>query len=213
MNSNFKKYNPPKAILNVLEKTDKMPILFDVDDVIHPLERTMRLFYANQTGDKKVLVNIEQLEAVDAKWDEDFLPKLTDNQKLDMIDSQDFWNFARPTAEAIKFIKKLQENNFEIIFYTSHRPTGQEVKRNWLKKHFPKVKFILFASIHHPKDEYNGLILIDDQIKHHLVNKSQYKIIFGLYREVILEQLPKNVEFVDNWSDLYHLIISKSVQL
>ncbi len=209
MDSNLK-YSLPNQILEILEKTGKKPILFDVDDVIHPLERTMKLFYASQTGDESVLINIEQLELSDGKWSKDsFLPKLTDDQKLDMIDSQDFWDFAKPSSDAIDCINKLQENDFEIIFYTSHRPTGQDVKRAWLEKHFPKVNFILFASIHHPKDEYSGFVLIDDQLKHHLVNQSEYKMIFGLNRQIEQNQLPENVDFVDNWLDLYELIISK----
>ncbi len=199
-------YQLPQHVINKIIGTGRIPILFDVDEVIHPMERNIKLFYHHTTGDESVLATLDDL-AIDAKWKEvDFLPQLTNDEKLDLLDSEDFWDFAQPDPEAIKYIKLLQDDGYEIIFYTSHRPTGHDVKQAWLERNFPTVDFVLFASIHHPKDEYSGFMLVDDQIKHSLVNQSRHKVVFGLNRKIDPDQVPADAELILTWPSLYDFI-------
>ncbi len=202
----MKKYQLPEVILEKLKQNNKIPILFDVDDVIHPLERHIQLYYFYKTGESKVLNNLNEI--YHNKWKEnDFLPALTDQQKLEIIDQEDYYDLINPDFAAIQYLYRLSQQNYEIIFYTAHLSAGRKNKTKWLKKFFPFVEFVLFPDSK-LKDQYTAQFFIDDTPKHCQANNSDYRICFQKYR-IAKKTEDDSIIFINNWPELYDLIISK----
>ena len=134
-------------------------------------------------------------------------PELDISDKLEAMHSDGFWEKVKPLSGAPKYLKKLQEEGYDVFIVTAtdYRNLKSKIE-NIISKYFP------FIDNHHIITTYyksllNGDIMIDDY-KPNLIYGDYKKILFTTYHNKNDNDVyPINdVHRAQDWKHCYKLI-------
>lgn len=135
---------------------NKPRILFDLDDTITDfLEELVNRY------NKKYGTNFTKDHCY--KWE---LNEIFENNILELIDEEDFFDSVKPKRDAVKYMEKWVKNGqYDIFIVTSClKPENYVKKIKWIEKHmpfFPKGRVIPLTE----KSAIWGDVLVDDRPK------------------------------------------------
>lgn len=193
----------------------KAIIAIDIDGVVCNTGQAMINYYNKLSGDNLTLLDIKNYyieEQVLPEWKKDFHKLFLDTK---------FWKTTIVIEDSQKYINKLIDNNYRIIFATSAEPYNFYKKSSWLKKIFPNIN--LRDSLVSIKDKQllsNSIDLMIDDYPKNLENKyDDYgNYLIADYNKIIFDYngeytWTKNFECnnintfrATNWEEIYKII-------
>ena len=185
-------------------KKNEFIILVDMDDVLENLQEAWikRL-------NEKFNENIDVNHVLD--WNVClFYPKLTKEEVFSPLFEDDFWRNVKPKVDAIIYLRKLYEEDFQIFVVTSsHYLTLKNKLEQALWPYFPFIDENHLIICSH-KQLIKGHVLVDDGT-HNLIDsniaKADYtKILFTANPNKKFNAIKNNMYRVSNWEEVYSII-------
>lgn len=174
-------------------------ILIDVDDVIADL-----LSAWLKALNKKYGTNVRNDEVTD--WDvARFFPTLTREQVFEPIHSNEFWKTVEPKPDAMKYVKKLFDEGYEIYLCTSTDYRNIQAKYEYIiQRYFPYIEWnrVIVA---YQKQMIRADYLIDDGV-HNLENGNFIKILMSAPHNKNYDAESNGMIRANNWEEVYEII-------
>lgn len=177
--------------------TENYVICIDMDDTVEELLKP----WVNWLNKKYNLsVNYKDID----RWEiSGFFPDLTWEQIYEPLDTDDFWDTVEPKKDAVKYVKMLKDEGFQVYICTHSYYKSLSAKMNKvLFKYFPYLTWNDVIVIHH-KQLVNCDVLVDDG-PHNLENGKYHKILINTGANAQYH----NSDFIraDNWREIYSAI-------
>ena len=172
-----------------------------MDDTIENLCDAWVKWLNNKYG---LAVKVEDIN----EWDmSKFFPSLTPDEIYEPLKNDEFWSTVQPKADAQKYIKRLQDDGYNVLICTaSNYCTFKSKMENCLFKHFPFIKYdqvIVTPYKHMIKGDY----LIDDGM--HNFDKGAYKkILFTTPANRSINVCGTDIVRVKDWQEIYTIIVN-----
>lgn len=179
----------------------KKVILVDMDDTIEDfssvwIESLNKIYGGNYSTD-----DIHDWEI------SNIYPNLTKQEKLEPLHKSGFWKKVKPLPGAVEYLKKLQDEGFDVFIVTAtdYRTVKAKVE-HVLNRYFPFIDSRHFITTHY-KSLLKADILVDDHIQN-LVYGDYEKILFTANHNKDFDDVfPRtNIYRVDNWEECYIMI-------
>ena len=174
-------------------------ILIDIDDTIEYLCKTwvdwLNIKYHSN-------VKYEDI----TEWDiRSFFPTLSKEEVFYPIHQSWFWKLVKPMPGAIKYIKKLIEDGFQVYLCTSTDYRNVRPKYEFIiKRYFPYIAWEQVI-ITYKKQMINADILIDDGI-HNLEGGTYFKILFTAPHNRKYDAEKHDMVRANNWDEVYKIV-------
>ena len=174
-------------------------ILIDIDDTIENLCETWVEWLNRQHGTS---VSYNEI----TEWDmSKFFPSLTKEQVYAPLHNPMLWDFVKPKAGAVEYVKKLMDEGYNAYLctttdYRNVRPKFESV----IQRHFPYIKWnqVIIASC---KQMINANVLVDDGV-HNLENGNYIKILVSASHNADYNAENNGMYRADTWEEIYDLI-------
>ena len=173
-------------------------ILIDIDDTI---ENLLEVWCDLLNKTYKTNINYEDV----TDWDvSKFFPELTKSQVYSPLESLEIWKNIRPKDGAVKYVKKLINDGFEVFLCTSTSYKNIKPKFEFVKKYFPYIKWknVIVTS---NKQMINADCLVDDGV-HNLEGGTYIKILMTAPHNRKYNAKENGMYRVGNWREVYELI-------
>ena len=193
----------------------KAIIGIDIDNVLCETSKCMIEYYNKLANDNLTIADINNYyieEFVKTEWKDNFYKLFLDTK---------FWKTVTIIKDAQKYIHKLIEDDYRIIFITSTEPYNYYKKSNWLSRMFPNInlrdslvsikdKQMMSANIDFLIDDYpKNLENIYDNYGNYLTANYK-KIIFDYNGQYMWTKNFKcdnvNSFRATNWCEVYKII-------
>ena len=174
-------------------------ILVDVDDVLINLLSAWLDYLNNKYN---LCVVPDDITC----WDiHKFYPSLTVEQVREPLICDDFWKTVKPKQDAVKYLRKLFNDGYEIFLCTSTDYRNIYVKHEHIiKKYFPYIDWE-HVIITNNKQMIKADYLIDDGI-HNLENGDYIKILMSSPANKYYDEKATGMIRVYNWKEIYNYV-------
>lgn len=177
-------------------KLTKPTVLVDLDDTMIDLLGKWIMAINEKYG-----TAVEPESVVD--WDiTKFFPTLTRYQVFEPIFAEDFWKDIRPKEGAVKYLRLLKNDGFEIYICTNtNYKTLKDKMDNVLFKYFDYLSWndVIVTT---NKQMVNADFLIDDGI-HNLIGGAYKGILMDAPHNRNFDASKHNITRVKNWEEIY----------
>lgn len=177
-------------------------ILVDMDDTIENLLEAWCDAINAKHGTSYKAKNAKE-------WDiTKFFKSLTEEQIFEPLIDKNFWSTVKPKEDAIKYLKKLKNNGYDIYVVTATDYRNLEPKiSDHLNKYFPFIdaKHIITC---HNKALLRGRFLIDDYIEN-LLGGVFEPILYTTHHNKEIDENKYGIKRVNNWKECYNYILSQ----
>ena len=180
-------------------KKNNIRILIDVDDTIEYLCKAWVEWLDNKynTG-----VKYDDI----TEWNiNKFFPKLKKEQIYEPLHTDEFWKSVKPMKDAIKYVRKLMKDGFDVYLCTSTDYRNVKPKFEYIiMEHFPYISWdqVIVA---YNKHMIKADILVDDGV-HNIVGGDFYGILFTAPHNKSFDAENNGVVRANNWSEVYNII-------
>ena len=176
-----------------------MTILIDIDDTVERLLPSWVKWLNNKYGTS---VNYQDID----EWDVSiFFPSLTKEQVFEPLHSEDFWWTVEPRKDAMKYVKKLYDEGFNLYFCTSTDYRNVRVKYEAIiKRYFPYMAWdrVIIAS---NKQMIKADVLVDDA-PHNLEGGDFIKVLMSATHNRDYDIDEECMFRAETWREIYELI-------
>lgn len=176
-----------------------MIILIDIDDTINCLCASWCNWLNSRYG---TAVNPKDI----TQWDiSKFFPNLTKEQVYGPLHNEFFWTTVEPREDAVKYVKKLFDEGYDIYLCTSTDYRNVRVKyESIVSKYFAYIKWknVIVA---HNKQMIKADFLVDDGV-HNLVGGDYTKILMAAPHNQNYDTRNEGIFRANDWEDVYNII-------
>lgn len=132
---------------------------------------------------------------------------LTREQIFEALEDPAIWNLVLPMPGAQKYLKQLQDDEFDVYLCTATHVHYLEDKYNAvINRYFPFIPEDHIITIHN-KQLLKGLVLVDDYIEN-LKDADYYGILFESFYNKNEAGIPsQNIYTASTWKYCYNLIL------
>ncbi len=180
----------------------KLRILCDADDTIENLA-THWIEELNQRYNKNVDCRNRNSWNMCVSY-----PDLTEEQVLEPLYNDEFWERITPISDSELYLKKLVSDGHEVFIVTASNLETKSAKVNKLLKMFPflKKENIIFT---YDKQAVSGDVLIDDGV-HNLLGGKYRKFLFNQPYNEGIDEKAYDITRVFSWKDVYDKVCAMS---
>ena len=177
-------------------------ICIDMNDTIEDLVQAWIIWLNKKYGTSVTYKDITDWQI----WQ--FFPTLTKQQVYDVLIEPEFWKTVQPKYDAIKYIKQLKDDGFDVYICThSLYKCLKEKMEEVLFKYFP---FITWNDVIVMQNKQMLMcdVLIDDG-PHNLVDGDYHKILYSTpYNQNTDDYGLYDYQRAHNWEEVYELVNS-----
>lgn len=174
-------------------------VLIDIDDTIEDLLSAWCKWIDNRYD-----LNIKPDEITD--WDiTKFFPTLTKEQVFEPLRTDGFWKTVEPKDEAVKYVKKLIDDGFNVYLCTTTDYRNIKPKFEYIvQKHFPFIQWnkVIVASC---KQMIKADFLIDDGV-HNQEGGDYIKILVSTPYNQGYDAKSNGMIRSNNWKSIYNIV-------
>lgn len=180
-------------------KSSKPILLVDVDDTIEDL---LGAWCAELNRKHSLSVKKESI----TNWEiADFFPTLTRKQVFAPLHTASFWNTVKPRPDAVKYLKLLYDEGYNIYLCTSTDYRNIRAKyEKIIKRYFPYISWDNVI-ITNNKQMIKADFLIDDGV-HNLENGDYKKILISCPHNKSYDARGNGMYRANDWQDVYRII-------
>lgn len=181
------------------QKYSSLTILTDIDDVLNNLCSAW-CEWLNKEYDTSISADDV------TEWDiSKFFPALSKEQVFEPLHIDSFWETVKVRLDAIKYVKKLFDEGYDIYLCTSTDYRNIKIKYELLiEKYFPYIGWNHVIVVHN-KQMVKADYLIDDA-PHNLEGGSYKKLLFTAPHNKNYNAELNGIVRVNNWREIYEII-------
>lgn len=181
-------------------------ILIDIDDTIEDLLAAWCRWLNDLYG-----LNVKPDEVTD--WDvAKFFPTLTKEQVFEPLHTDYFWKTVEPKDEAVKYVKQLIDDGFNVYLCTTTDYRNVKPKYEYIiLKHFPFIPWRQVIVAGH-KQMIKADFLIDDGVHNH-EGGDYFKILVSAPHNRWYDAEANGMVRSENWKFTYDTVISQAKKI
>lgn len=174
-------------------------ILVDIDDTIENLGIAWCKWLNDLYG-----LNVKWKDITN--WDVKlFFPTLTKEQVFAPLHNEKFWYTVEPKEDAIKYLKKLYDEGYDIYLCTSTDYRAVQMKFETIVcEYFPFIDW-QHVIVAHNKQMIKADFLIDDA-PHNLIGGKYKKILYTAPHNRAFKTIGTGIKRVNNWEEAYNAV-------
>lgn len=186
-----------------IKNSKDIKILIDMDDTIEDLLGSWVASINTRYG-----TSVSPEEIVD--WEiEKFFPSLTRFQVFEPIFTEDFWDTVKPKKDAVKYVKMLRDEGYQVYICTN--TNYKTLKSKMDKALFRYFDYLTWNDVIVAKNKQ----MIDADF---LVDDAVHNLIGGKYKGILMDA-PHNRDFNEKkhdiiraktWEEIYNIIKEES---
>lgn len=176
-----------------------MRIVVDIDDVLNEL---CKCWVETLNERYNCFVRHEDITDWNIKR---FFPELTEQEVYGVLLDENFWKTVTPKQDAMQYMMKLYQDEYDIYLCTSTHYNNIKVKfENIVQKYYPFISWekVIIA---HNKQMIRTDVMVDDAV-HNLIDGEYYKILMSAPHNANCNVEEYGIHRANNWQEVYEMI-------